>query len=231
MLASRHKDVRADRSSQGGGYILMLINEQLMTSPEEGDYHVIDWRSFKTPRVSRSSLGAEAQAGGQASDAVDFACRYWHHMLQPDLPLKDLLKVTSTLKPVIITDAKALYDSYHREGTSSSVVDKRVSLEIRVMKERLQDLGGVLKWVSSDRQIADGLTKEAARGLMALRLKHHKLKLTWDPEYKAMKKKTQSEKITALQETTSSGPTKVWHQDLPDDYLPGSEEVLENTGR
>ena len=139
---------RADRSSQGG-YILMLINEQLMTSPEEGDYHVIDWRSFKTPRVSRSSLGAEAQAGGQASDAVDFACRYWHHMLQPDLPLKDLLKVTSTLKPVMITDAKALYDSYHRERTSSSVVDKRVSLEIRVMKERLQDLGGVLKHYAS----------------------------------------------------------------------------------
>ena len=80
---------RADRTSQGG-YIVMFINEQLMSSSQKGDYRVIDWRSFKTPRVSRSSLGAEAQAGGQASDAVDFICRYWHHLLEPDLPLRDI---------------------------------------------------------------------------------------------------------------------------------------------
>ena len=71
---------RLDGSSQGG-YVLMMVNEDLMHSAEEGEYHILDWRSFKTPRVARSSLGAEAQAGGQASDAVDFACRFWHHIL------------------------------------------------------------------------------------------------------------------------------------------------------
>ena len=219
---------RADGTSQGG-YIVMLIHEHLLSSSEEGDYHVIDWRSFKTPRVSRSSLGAEAQAGGQASDAVDFICRYWHHLLEPDLPLRDLLKATSTLRPVVITDAKALYDSYHREGTTSSVVDRRVSLEIRVMKERLQELGGILKWVSSDRQIADGLTKEAARSLMALRIKHHRLKLTWDPEYKAMKKKSATEKITALKETTASTPLVHWQRednDMDNEEVPQPDEGI-----
>ena len=107
-----------------------------------------------------------------------------------------------------MTDAKALYDAYHREATSSAVVDKRVSLEIRVMKERLQELGGLLKWMSSDRQIADGLTKEAARGLFVTRLRHHRIKLTWDPSYTAMKKKTKNEKLSALAETTAkdAGP-------------------------
>ena len=124
----------------------------------------------------------------------------------------------------MITDAKALYDSYHREGATSSVVDLRVSLEIRVMKERLQELGGILKWVSSDRQIADGLTKEAARSLMALRIKRHRLKLTWDPEYKAMKKKTPTEKITALEETTSASPTKAWQYG---DNVKDTEEIPE----
>ena len=144
-------------------------------------YHVLDWKSFKTPRVARSSLGAEAQAGGQASVAVDFTCRYWHHILEPDMALADLLNIRSTLKPVMVTDAKALYDAYYRESASSSFIDKRVSLEIRVMKERLQEIDGVLKWMSSNRQIADGLTKEAARVLFATRLRHQKLKLTWDP--------------------------------------------------
>ena len=60
----------------------------------------------------------------------------------------------------MVTDAKALYDSYHREGVSSSVVDKRVGLEIRVMKEMLEELNGQLRWMSSERQIADGLTMQ-----------------------------------------------------------------------
>ena len=51
---------RSDGSSQGG-YILMLVNRQLLTSGEDGEYHVLDWRSFRTPRVTRSSLAAEAQ--------------------------------------------------------------------------------------------------------------------------------------------------------------------------
>ena len=78
----------------------------------------------------------------------------------------------------MVTGSKALYDAYRREAASSSVVDKRVGLEIRVMQERLQELGGLLKWMSCDRQVADGLTKEAARALFATRLRYHRIKLT-----------------------------------------------------
>ena len=120
---------RPDGNSQGG-YVTMLINKSLFTTGEEGEYHILDWRSFRTPRVARSSLGAEAQAGGQAADAVDFTCRFWEHLLKPGLSLKELIETKSTLKPTLVTDAKALYDSYHREGISSSVVDKTQSIQI-----------------------------------------------------------------------------------------------------
>ena len=98
--------------------------------------------------------------------------------------------------------AKALYDSYHCEGFGTSVIDKRVSLEVRVVKERLQALGGQLRWVSSERQLADGLTKESARNLLAQRLRYGQLKLIWDPSYKAAKKKTKEELKASLQEST-----------------------------
>ena len=42
---------------------------------EETPYHVLDWKSFKLCRVARSSLTAEAQAFGQATDA-EYACRF-----------------------------------------------------------------------------------------------------------------------------------------------------------
>ena len=100
------------------------------------------------------------------------------------------------------------------------------------MKERLLELGGILKWMSSDRQIADGLTKESARTLMASRLRHQRLKLTWDPEYKAMKKKSKAEKVKASSETTTlpgeAPPFKVWHEKTQDGYELESEEVPVN---
>ena len=179
---------RGDGSSQGG-YIIMLVNKNALEA-EEGDYHVWDWRSFKLPRVARSSLSAEAQAAGQASDALELCCRFWEHMIKPQLSLRDLLGAPSSLKPVLVTDAKALYDSYHRESVTTSVTDKRTSLEIRVVKEQLQAMDGCLKWVSSERQFADGLTKESVRQLLADRLRYGRIKFVWAPEYTAAKKKT-----------------------------------------
>ena len=201
---------RSDGSSQAGYIILMINKELLQHNGPEGAYHVLDWRSLKTPRVARSSLGAEAQAGGQACDALENVCVYWNHLLDPRRPLKELLEAPCPLEPTMVTDAKALYDSFHREGVGSSVVDKRVSLEVRVMKERLLSLGGSLRWMSSERQMADGLTKESARTLLAQRLRYGQLKLTWDPHYKAAKKKTKEELQASLQEsTTASSPVKL----------------------
>ena len=135
-------------------------------------------------------MSAEAQAAGQASDALELCCRFWEHLIKPQLKLRDLLGAPSSLKPVLVTDAKALYDSYHRESVTTSVTDKRTSLEIRVVKEQLQAIDGCLKWVSSERQFADGLTKESARQLLADRLRYGRIKFVWDPEYTAAKKKT-----------------------------------------
>ena len=192
--------VRRDSSSQGG-YLIMLVAQQTFEGIES-PYHLIDWKSSKLPRIARSSLGSESQAAGQAVDALDFCCRYWEHLLKPDLPLRSLMMEKSILKPVMITDAKALYDSYHREGLGGGVTDKRTGLEIRVTKERLQDLDGSFKWISSERQYADGLTKEGTRQLLADRLRHGRIKFTWDPLYVAAKKKKLSDRVKSRDEFT-----------------------------
>ena len=102
---------------------------------KESTYHVIDWRSFKLPRVARSSLSAEAQAFGQAADMVEFV--YWRCLFEPPKKLKDCLGQKSELLPTMVTDAKALCDSYNKEGLiRSSSVDKRTSIEVRVGKEQ-----------------------------------------------------------------------------------------------
>ena len=72
---------------------------------------------------------------------------YWNCLLDPQKELKELLDCPSTLEPTMVTDAKALYESFHQDG--ASVVDKRVSLEACALKERLLALSGGLCWMSS----------------------------------------------------------------------------------
>ena len=190
--------VRRDGASQGG-YITMLVPKGVFEG-EEHPYHVVDWRSAKLPRIARSSLSAEAQAAGQAVDAVDHLCVFWSHMMDPGKPLAELMSQPSVLEPTMVTDAKALYDSYQRESLGNNLTHKRTGLEIRVMKERLQGLGGRLRWMSSERQFADGLTKFATRQLLADRLRYGKVKYTWDPEYVASKRKGFEERQQSRQE-------------------------------
>ena len=173
---------------------------------DEDVYHVWDWQGFKLPRVARSSLAAEAQAAGCASDATKFACRYYEHLVRPGLTLAELLKVRSSLAPAMITDANCLYDSYHKE--SMSAVDQRSGLEIRVVKKQLEGLGGRLLWVPSERKLGDGLTKMSVRQVFADKLRHGMVKFLFDPQYKVAKKKSLSER-QAENSSSSKAPTSI----------------------
>ena len=211
--------IRRDYSSQGG-WITMLINQKAFDG-QECPYHVIDWKSSKLPRVTRSSLGAEAQAAGQAEDSVDFICRFWECLKDPNATLAEILERPSSLAPVLVTDAKALYDSFHRDGFGTGLTDRRTALEVKVIKEGLQSLGGSLRWHSSERQFADGLTKESTRQLLADRLRHHRLKFTWDPTYQASKRKDLQTRLQSQNEFSKPKEDADEHQPDQDDEVPG----------
>ena len=162
----------------------------------------MDWRSYKLPRVACSSLSAEAQAAGGASDTAEYISGFGSIIFDPTPPLRERLHEVSALKPTLITDAKALYDAWHKETatSASSSVDKRTYLEIKVAKQQVCELGDCLKWISSERQFAAGLTKSSTRGLLADRIRRHKIKLAWDPHCTAAKKKSKKEREESRQE-------------------------------
>ena len=209
---------RPDGSSQGG-YMVMLAPEHTLQNQEDS-FHLLEWRSLKLPRVARSSLSAETQAAAHAADATDLICRFFDHLCNPDLKLATLLQRDSVLRPVLVTDAKALYDSYYRESVTGGVVDRRTALEIRVVKELITDLSGELRWVSSERQWADGLTKLSARQLLASRLRHGKIGFFWDPSFVAAKKKTATERqanMDAYAEPPPKRANRTHYDENPDD--------------
>ena len=78
--------VRHDQASQGG-FVILLTNKNAFEGVET-PYHVLEWRSFKLPRIARSSLSAEAQSAATAVDSTEFVVRFWHMIFNPQDSLK-----------------------------------------------------------------------------------------------------------------------------------------------
>lgn len=124
---------------------------------------------------------------------------------QPEKQLKEI-KDNLRSECAVVTDCKALYDCVKRE-TIQQATDKRVAIEALVIKDLLKDMSCQFRWISSERQLADGLTKVGARQSFVERYKGGHVQLVADESYTASKKKTKEERQRTLQETRGSRST------------------------
>ena len=112
---------------------------------DEGCSVPISWASRKAKRVARSTLTAETLA---AVDAVDNA-----------YVTKAVLEETLSIKLPPITlyvDNKSLFDT---AKTSNMLADKRLLIDMSALRQMVERGEIVIQWVSTDKQLADVLTK------------------------------------------------------------------------
>ena len=160
--------------------------------------------------TDRQNLLAEAQPAATAVDSTEFVVCFWHMIFNPLDTLKDTLQVKDPmLSPTFITDAKALYDNYLCDAINHGATDKRTNLELRVVREQVEGMNGVLKWISSERQFGDGLTKIGACQLLCDRLRHGAIKFTFDPGYTASRKKTAAQRDKSRNECATTSPNSI----------------------
>lgn len=187
--------VRRNSESQGG-YFVLLMNKKALQGHMDQPYIILDWRSFKLPRISRSSLNSEAQACSAAMDALEYLLIFWHGCVNPDFNLRNLDTQEISMESALVIDANALFDSIKAEVPQLQG-DKRTKIEVMIVKEKMEELKTKLKWISSETQLADGVTKLAARQLLADRLRTHLFSLQSDKSFQAAKKKTQAERLAS----------------------------------
>ena len=150
----------------------------------EVDYAILDWKSWKLSRVSRSSLNAETQAAAEATDALEFCHSFVALMHDPALNLKQASSATSR-RSALVVDAKSLYDALKRESPVQGAGYKRTAIEQIMLRQALVTTSSVIRWVSSERQLADGLTKTSARQLLVDRMQTQRYKLVYDDTFTA----------------------------------------------
>ena len=182
---------RADLSSQGGS--LTLLTDECILEGKPAPFSVLAWHSRKLRRTARSSTCAEVQACANAYDDVEFV-----KQLLFDLEHEQGISSYNSdhqiagIPSAVVCDAKNLYDAVTRIASSGlQLEEKRLCLDVITIKERAKSINAVLRWVDSNQEMADDLTKMFAVDKLIETLTRGRIKITFDSQFLSAKKKRQ----------------------------------------
>ena len=129
-----------DGSSQGAFIVFVSGNEKMTP---------ILWQSKKLQRVTKSPLASEILAVGEASDAGILVAN----------SIKEIYKLPELPSVICYTDSKSLIENLK---SSNTVTDMSVRVEVARLREMVNLKEINYKWVRSQQNLADVLTKRTA---------------------------------------------------------------------
>jgi hypothetical protein len=135
--------------------IFILAGDSRFEKGELAPVNFLAWRSGRQKRVARSTFGAELLALSDAVDLGDYCRGLWSEIqgvAEPRLALEQ--------RPSLfwMTDSRDLFDALRREG-APNCSERRLALDLVVMKELLSRPFNFLKWVDTAHMLSDSLTK------------------------------------------------------------------------
>ena len=180
---------RRDGSSQGGQITLLVEQNALCGSKTK--FSVLSWSSKKLKRIARSSTSAETQMSANALDSHEFAkLGFFDLQCNYKLDLRKSDDYLSSFKSGLVGDARNIYDGIVKVETSGlHMAERRTAIELLAIKERLLQASVELRWVESECDLADGLTKPWKHEPVIRTLKKKEICLVYDPEFQSSRKK------------------------------------------
>lgn len=155
------------------GYILAFVDDKLKNN-EPAKWSPFSWKSYRLPRVVCSTLGAESQSFSTASALAEWMSLMVSEAKHGSFDLRDYVGVsnpsgTSKIhKPKVeailtgVTDCKSLYDSLTSMSSAVKCDDKRVAIDLAILRQCISRTGLEVRWCPTQLMIADGLTKDAS---------------------------------------------------------------------
>ena len=132
-------------SQSSGGYIVFLHDN-------EGNAAPLSWRSKTLRRVVRSTLAAETSAMVDTLDTAFYLSTVLTEIL--------VSKGSDAIPIHALTDNESLYRNAH---STTMAEERRLRVDIAIIKDMLtKNEIESLKWLPSESQLADSLTKQGA---------------------------------------------------------------------
>ena len=155
---------RPDGTSTAG-HLILAVHSAVWTG-QKVQASLLSWNSKKIKRKVRSSLGAETQGFPTGLEHADLVRVFWGELCGDLAELSEYEQYLRQTPALGVNDCKSLAYALNNSGSAASKTsdDKRLAIEISMVKQRLQRAETSYQWVDGTYMAADVLTKGTTRG-------------------------------------------------------------------
>ena len=158
-------DAASQNRIDGGstqGILVGAASSELLVG-EVCNISMVSWQSSKIDRTCRSPGATEAQAAVNGDDALFYARYQWHEILYGTVDVRHPERSVKRIGGTVITDSRNVYDKLNTEVLVVKGAEKRANLELISLKESQQSTALGIRWVHSEAQLANSLTKGGSK--------------------------------------------------------------------
>lgn len=157
----------------------------------------ISWHAGKIDRVTRSPGAAEARAVVNGEDMLYHARYQYGEMLQSCPNVFEITDTVNIIPGCIISDSRNVYDKLQCEEISAKGAERRTDIELLSVKASQKQTKLIVRWVHSEAQLGNALTKAQAKELEMYYTMGGCWKIVEDDQMRSARKR-RSEGIPAL---------------------------------
>ncbi|CAL1160364.1 unnamed protein product [Cladocopium goreaui] len=156
--------------------------------------------------ICRSPGAAEAAAANNREDLLFFARFQLAEMMGARVNVRDINSVVNQINGCLVTDSRNVYDKLETEVLSVKGAEKRTDLELLSLKSAQIRNAVEIRWVHSEAQLSNGLTKSNEHKQLHLFYRvGHKWRIVEDGE-RASARKRKLLGLEPLENRKSQGP-------------------------
>ena len=160
----------ANAKKQGtqAGYLVGVTTDELHAG-KPAPWSPCVWKSYRLKRVAGSTFAGESQVLSDGLGHAEWIACHLAEAKNFDFSLTRRETMLGEFKLQAIVDCKSIYDHLQNFASPGSVSDKRVAIDLVIVRETLARMGGVIRWAPTWLQLADAMTKESPEAMDLLR--------------------------------------------------------------
>ena len=156
LVASDSSWGNTDDLGNQAGYFTLLAHQDI-DKKVWATVSPLRWKSYKVDRKTPSTLGAELIAVSRAIAEGNWLRSMFGEALNYNYELHRDKEFRDGFKLNVLVDCKPIYD--HVQGEQSIIKDKRLAIEMLIVRRDLRNQNSELRWVDTRQMLSDPLTK------------------------------------------------------------------------
>ena len=135
----------------------------------------------------------------------------WSEFCETEITLFDIDSLVAKVPGCLVSDSRNVYDKLLPDELTIRGAEKKTDLELLSVKQAQRMTGVVLRWVHSEAQLANSLTKGQSKEIELYYTLRHRWRLVSDDQMRSARRRRQ-DGLEALQDAVHTNKTPFQHR-------------------